>query len=86
MVLKLEPVFDEEFAFYELLSEILKQSLLGQPLSDSSRHLFSTEHPFPLDEDLEEKESNFIDNETISGSESLRHEIRSASEEESKFH
>ena len=47
LLLALSPLFDDELAFYEQLSDILKRSLMGQTLSDSSRHLFSTEHPFP---------------------------------------
>lgn len=42
----LNPLFDEEAIFYEQLSEILKTCLMGKPLSDTEKHLFSTDWPF----------------------------------------
>jgi len=42
----LRPVFTEEAIFYEQLSDILKGCLMGKSLSDTQKHLFSTEHPF----------------------------------------
>ena len=55
LVANLEPLFDEEYAFYGLLADILQQSLLGQKLDDSQRQLFSRDHPFPpSEEEIEE--------------------------------
>lgn len=42
----LKPLFEEEAIFYEQLSDILKGCLMGQSLSDTQKHLFSTELPF----------------------------------------
>ena len=75
VVKTLGPLFDDEYAFYEQLSDILKRSILGETLSDSARHLFSTEHPFPQSVEGDEKEredaDNFtMDNDEISGCDS----------------
>ena len=42
----LMPLYNEEAIFYEQLSEILKTCLMGKPLSDTEKHLFSTDQPF----------------------------------------
>ena len=42
----LKPLFNEEAIFYEQLSEILKGAFMGKTLSDSDKHIFSTEKPF----------------------------------------
>ena len=42
----LKPLFAEEAIFYEQLSEILKNCLMGKALSDTEKHIFSTDQPF----------------------------------------
>ena len=39
----LKPLFAEEAIFYEQLSEILKNCLMGKALSDTEKHIFSTD-------------------------------------------
>mmetsp|Transcript_36016 Transcript_36016/g.47394 ORF Transcript_36016/g.47394 Transcript_36016/m.47394 type:complete len:142 (+) Transcript_36016:2-427(+) len=41
-----KPLFTDEAIFYEQLSEILKGCLMGKTLSDTEKHLFSTDQPF----------------------------------------
>ena len=86
LIIALKPLFDDESAFYEELSDILKKSLLGKKPSDSSQHLFSTERPFPQsDEDFQEQGEFTFNNDDFSGSENQNVESRSAFEEETKF-
>ena len=65
---------------------------MGETLSDSARHLFSTEHPFPQSTDEDDTERHdadtfTIDNDTVSACDSQPIESRSeflSGDEESK--
>jgi hypothetical protein len=46
------PLSDDEFHFLEQISEILRRIISGEVLSDSQKHIFSMEEPFPTLPDL----------------------------------
>lgn len=46
----ISPLVRDEFHFLEQISDVLRRVVSGEALSDSQKHIFSTEHPFELTE------------------------------------